>query len=92
MYETSKGSVRVGYVSCADVLGTLPSLGTLAFEREPLTVSKKTAVTDDVTKKKSTITTLKKGTEVTKLCSWEDWIYIETSVKGKTVRGFIPAQ
>ena len=92
MYETSKGSVRVGYVSCADVLGPLPSLGTLAFEREPLTVSKKTAVTDDVTKKKSTITTLKKGTEVTKLCSWEDWIYIETSVKGKTVRGFIPAQ
>ncbi|MBQ6564851.1 MAG: hypothetical protein IJL88_13115, partial [Clostridia bacterium] len=91
MYETSKGSVRVGYIDVNSITGTLPDLGLLAFDQEKITLSKKAVLTDDIRKQKNKIATLKKGTEVTLLCPYEKWLYIETVLKGKTVRGFIPA-
>lgn len=91
MYETSKGSVRVGYIDVNSITGTLPDLGLLAFDQEKITLSKKAVLTDDIRKQKNKIATLKKGTDVTLLCPYEKWLYIETVLKGKTVRGFIPA-
>lgn len=91
MYETSKGSVRVGYVSAAKLKGKVGVDAALDFPRQAARLSAPADLTDDVARAASSITTLKAGTEVTLLGSYEGrWAYVETTFKKKTVRGFIP--
>ena len=84
-----------GYVNAED-MKRAPGFDTeLTFSYEEVTVNARCKLTDDPARTKSTIVTLKKGTTVTYLTTYfnaEPWAYIETEVKGKTVRGFIPAE
>lgn len=92
-YETSKGSVRVGYIDGSKISGDPGAEGELTFAYAPAKITQKAALTDDITRAASSITTLKAGKEVTYLAPYygeTDWAYIETKYDKKTVRGFVP--
>lgn len=93
MYETNKGSVRVGYVSVEDMRGNVPVDELLTFDYLPAKVTAKCTLTDDPARSNSAIMKLKKGDEVTYLSTFfnkKGWDYVETTIDGQTVRGFIP--
>lgn len=89
------GGIRVGYVDGSKVRGV--NMDTqLHFSRETAAVTVACTLTDDPLRCGASITTLAPGAEVTFLSTMvnqngESWDYIETTVNGKTVRGFIPA-
>lgn len=92
-YETSKGSVRVGYIDGSKISGGTGVDTELVFAYAPARITQKAALTDDITRAASSITTLKAGKEVTYLAPYygeKDWAYIETKYDKKTVRGFVP--
>mgnify|MGYP004669725583 CR=1 FL=1 len=94
MYETNSGSVRVGYVSGEDIRGSVPMDKWLTFDYTSAVLNRSVAVTDDPAVRKTTITQLPAGTWVTYLTSFFNrsaWDYIETTVNGQIVRGFIPS-
>lgn len=94
-YETSKGSVRIGYVDSAKLKDDLSGLQELAFAGREATITAGCSMTDDVTRQASSIVKLKAGATVTYLAPYERdgvaWAYIETKASNKTARGFIPA-
>lgn len=94
-YETSKGSVRIGYVDGSKLKDDLSGLPELAFAGTEAVITAGCSVTDDVTRQASTIVKLKAGATVVYLAPYERdgvaWVYIETQVSGKITRGFIPA-
>ena len=93
MYGTNKGAVRVGYVQ--GVAGKIPETRRLEFDYTPVTVSTKCTLTDDPAMQYAAIRTLNPGDEVTFLTCFynaEAWAYVETTVDGQTVRGFIPME
>ena len=92
MYETNAGSVRVGYVRSGDIRGGVPIDLNLTFAYAPATVTGRCVLTDDPARTSSTILTLQPGASVTWLTRFYNnsaWDYVETSVGGKLVRGFI---
>lgn len=93
-YETSKGSVRVGYISDSKFKDDMSAYGQLEFANTPATITKKCSLTDDITRQASLITKLSAGKQVVYLAPYyaddSAWAYIETTASGKTVRGFIP--
>ena len=94
MYETNNGSVRVGYVKESSIRGGVPVDTTLDFSYDPAQVLSSCSLTDDPARSGSAITTLRAGTQVTWLTRFYNntaWDYVETTVGGKTVRGFIRA-
>lgn len=93
MYETNNGAVRVGYVSGSSLKGKVNARN-LQFEYQTMTCISNAKLTDDPATTFTTIRTICKGEEVTYLTSFQNrhsWAYIETTVDGKTVRGFIPS-
>ncbi len=90
MYETSGGSVRIGYIDSEKLKGTPPAAETLALTSLSVTLTEAASVTDDPSRSASIIRKLKKGASVTLLAQWNDWAYVETKADGKTARGFIP--
>lgn len=94
MYETNNGSVRVGYVNAGDIRGGVPVDVSLDFSYSPATVLERCVLTDDPARTGSSIKTLQPGTQVTYLTRFYNnsaWDYIETTVNGKTARGFVKA-
>lgn len=94
MYETNNGSVRVGYVDASQLRGRVPVDKQLAYAYTPATVLKNCNLTDDPARTNSTITTLRAGTQVTFLTCYFNrsaWDYVETTVDGRLVRGFVKA-
>ncbi len=92
MYETNNGSVRVGYVHSEDIRGGVPMDRDLTFAYDAATVTQRCSLTDDPARTGTTITTLQPGATVTWLTRFYNnsaWDYVETTVGGKTVRGFI---
>jgi hypothetical protein len=92
MYDTNSGAVRVGYVYGNNINGTIqaPYLG---FAYTPVTCSASASLTDDPVTYSSSITRLSQGTRITYLATYYEgrsWAYVETTVGGQTVRGFIP--
>ena len=90
------GGVRVGYVNGSKIQGKVGVSQSLSFSyaRCPLTAS--CALTDDPLRQASAIATLRAGTAVTYLTTVTNqrgqvFDYIETTVGGQTVRGFIPS-
>lgn len=94
-YETSKGSVRIGYVDSTKLKDDLSSLPELTFAGTEATITDGCSMTDDVTRQAATIVKLKAGATVTYLAPYERdgvaWAYIETTASKKTARGFVPA-
>lgn len=92
-YETSKGSIRVGYIDGDKISGSVAVDKELVFAGTPARITAKCSLTDDTARAASTITTLKAGAEVTYLAPYysdSDWAYIETKYDKKTVRAFVP--
>lgn len=99
MYGTSGGATRVGYTPRSALKGREPDLPDLDFEFRDASITSSCTMTDDTKKGKNSITTLFSGTKVTYLASFTDTssngdgvtkAYIETTVDGKTARGFVP--
>ena len=95
-YETNAGSVRVGYVNGSQISGRVSVNDSLYFERSSCRLSTAATLTDDPLRTMTTITSLRGGDTVTYLTTMTNqngqvWDYIETTVNGQPVRGFIPA-
>ncbi len=94
LYEANyAGQYRVGYVDTAQIKGSLPALDQLSWAWTPCTVLNTVALTDDPALTGNALTTLPAGTSVTYLTTMFNssaWDYIETTVNGQTVRGFVP--
>ena len=95
MYETNKGSVRVGYTRGSD-MKQVPSsyLPYLNFDYTTATVTRSCSLTDDPARCFEAIVSLRQGQQVTYLTTFfnrQPWAYVETTVDGAVVRGFIPA-
>lgn len=94
MYETNKGSVRVGYVDSTAIRGGVPIDVNLNFSYADAKVLTECALTDDPARTNTTISMLRAGTQVTWLTRFYNhaaWDYVQTTVGGQTVRGFVPA-
>ncbi len=94
MYETNNGSVRVGYVKAGSIRGGVPMDDYLTFSYASASVTSACTLTDDPARTGTAIATLQPGTQVTWLTRFYNnaaWDYVETTVGGKAVRGFIRA-
>lgn len=92
MYETNNGSVRVGYVKAGSIRGGVPMDDYLTFSYANASVTSACTLTDDPARTGTAIATLQPGARVTWLTRFYNnaaWDYVETTVGGKTVRGFI---
>lgn len=95
MYETNKGGIRIGFIEGAGIVGSVPVLTQLVFQRRAIQVTARCIMTDDPLRNTATqtMTRLNKGAAVTYLATYtagQDWAYVETQVDGKTARGFVP--
>lgn len=95
-YEVNKGGLRVGYVDGSKISGKVNFNQTLYFSHERAQITANCQLTDDPLKSQTTITTLSSGTSVTYLTTainqnGKVWDYVETTVGGQTVRGYIPS-
>lgn len=94
MYETNSGSVRVGYVNASDIKGGVPLDTRLSFDYLPGVVNRACDLTDDPARCYAPMARLSAGAQVTYLTTFFNksaWDYVETTVDGKTARGFVPA-
>lgn len=93
LYEANKaGQYRVGYVNGAKIKGKVPELDMLSWDRSICTVEVPTTMTDDPALTGKPLAQLSQGTTVvflTTMYNSEAWDYIETTVEGKTARGFV---
>lgn len=90
-YDISSGQMRFGYVD-ASVLPRNAAVRQLQWAQIPYTVCRDTYLTDDPLNSCKTLMQLENGTQVTFLATMGDWLYVETTLSGKTVRGFIPVE
>ena len=93
MYETNNGAVRVGYVDSHQMTGTVSESRMLNFDYIPATVTgDRCQLTDDPARSFTTVMNLSRGDQVTYLSSFFNnyaWDYVETTINGQVVRGFI---
>ena len=92
----NKGGIRVGYIQGSAIRGKLDFNTQLNFAHTPVTVLGTCSLTDDPLRSYSTVTTLQAGATVTYLSTVVNqhgtvWDYVETTVNGLTVRGYIPS-
>ncbi len=95
-YETNAGAVRVGYVNGSQMSGKVNVNNYLTFDYRSCQIASSAALTDDPLRQMTTIATLQAGSTVTYLTTVTNqygWAfdYIETTVGGQQVRGFIPS-
>ena len=95
LYEAdAAGQYRVGYVDGAKIKGTMPQLPRLTWDENSCEVLNTVTLTDDPALTGKALTTLQPGTSVkflTTMYNSTGWDYVETTIEGKTARGFIPA-
>ena len=92
MYETNNGAARIGYIQ--NIKGNIQALPQLQLVRISCNTVSSVSLTDDPAKTGLAMTTLPAGTAVTYLTTMYNsgaWDYIETTIEGKTARGFVPA-
>jgi len=88
-YDISAEQMRFGYVD-ASVLPGNASVRQLQWERIPYVTINDARLTDDPLSSCKTLVQLSAGREVTCLATMGDWLYVEATLSGKTVRGFLP--
>ena len=95
LYEANiAGQYRVGYVDGAKIRGKIPALDQLSWDGSMQETKTATTLTDDPALTGKALTQLPAGARVTYLTTMYNsgaWDYIETTIDGKTARGFIPA-
>ncbi|MEA4999041.1 MAG: YARHG domain-containing protein [Candidatus Limiplasma sp.] len=93
MYETNSGAVRVGYVEASAIKGAVDAR-TLIFADQPVTLAADATLTDDPATRSSTLCRLNAGETVTYLTTYQNsqaWAYVQTTIDGVLMRGFVPA-
>ena len=94
LYEANAaGQYRVGYVDTGKIKGGTPRLDVLSWNGSECEVMTSTALTDDPALTGRAMAQLPAGTRVKYLTSMfnsTEWNYIETTIDGKTARGFVP--
>lgn len=81
---------RMGYIANT-TLANPDQTAQLGFCSLPITLTRNAKATDDPLRSRNTITTLKKGEEVTLLAFFGDeWAYVQTTHESKVCRLFIP--
>ncbi len=93
LYQNAQRETRVGYVNGFSFQGSLPDAPALSFSRTSAVLSSQAVLTDDPLGQTSSILSLNAGARVTFLtrCNLGSlWAYVETSIGGSPVRGFIP--
>ena len=95
LYEANgAGQYRVGYVDYSKIKGKKPALDTLSWDGSLVTVETAATLTDDPALTGKALATLPAGTTVrylTTMYNTDAWDYIETTIDGKTARGFVPS-
>ncbi|GHU82338.1 hypothetical protein FACS1894196_0520 [Clostridia bacterium] len=94
MYWTNNGNVRVGYVKSGEFKDKI-NAPMLQFDDVPAQIVNRVTLTDDPVETFQPLATLEAGKEVTYLSSYVNeyaWTYIETTVNGKPVRGFVQTE
>ncbi len=93
-YEVSDRTSRFGYVKRSELPRSIAKMQTMIFSSidMPVTITKDTYLTDDPNVSQYHQMTLKSGDGVRLLgLQGAFYAYIETTLDGKTVRGFVPA-
>ncbi len=90
-YTVSGRTSRFGYVRRSELPGSVTWRYTLPSVDMPVTVTRDTFLTDDPNVSQYRQMTLKMGGSVRLLALYGPWYaYVETTLEGKTVRGFVP--
>ena len=89
-YGISAKQFRVGWIEAGALPGGV-DLPQMTFASESQLIMQDCALTDDPFKSHSAIAQMKAGTPVISLADFGEFFYIETTVNGKTVWGFVPA-
>ena len=90
-YEVSDRTSRFGYVKRSDLPGSVTWRYTIPSVDMPATVTQDTFLTDDPNVSQYQQMTLNAGSSVRLLGKYREWYaYVETTLDGKTVRGFVP--
>ena len=90
-YEVSDRTSRFGYVKRSDLPGSVTWKYNISSIDVPVTVTQDTFLTDDPNVSQYQQMTLNAGSSVRLLGKYREWYaYVETTLDGKTVRGFVP--
>lgn len=89
-YGISAKRFRVGWIDAGALPGSV-DVPALSFANEEQVLLQDCAMTDDPFMSRTAIAQLAAGTQVTALADFGDYFYIETTVDGQTVWGFVPA-
>ena len=90
-YEVSDRTSRFGYVKRSDLPSSVTWKYNISSIDVPVTVTQDTFLTDDPNVSQYQQMTLKAGSSVRLLSKYREWyVYVETTLDGKTVRGFVP--
>ena len=89
-YGISAKRFRVGWIDAGALPGSA-QVPALSFVNEEQVLLQDCAMTDDPFMSRTAIAQLEAGTQVTALAHFGDYLYIETTVDGQTVWGFVPA-
>ncbi|MBQ2952610.1 MAG: hypothetical protein IJE07_03560 [Clostridia bacterium] len=90
-YDISSGQMRFGYVD-ASVLPRGVQVPQLTWAEIPYEITAATCLTDDPLNSCKVLMQLQPGEQVTVLATMGQWLYVETTLSGKDVRGFIPME
>ena len=90
-YEVSERTSRFGYVKRSDLPSSVTWKYNISSIDVPVTVTQDTFLTDDPNVSQYQQMTLNAGSSVRLLGKYREWYaYVETTLDGKTVRGFVP--
>ena len=90
-YEVSDRTSRFGYVKRSDLPSSVTWKYNISSIDVPVTVTQDTFLTDDPNVSQYQQMTLNAGSSVRLLGLYGEWYaYVETTLDGKTVRGFVP--
>ena len=90
-YEVSDRTSRFGYVKRSDLPNSVTWKYNISSIDVPVTVTQDTFLTDDPNVSQYQQMTLNAGSSVRLLGKYREWYaYVETTLDGKTVRGFVP--
>ncbi|MBQ4074803.1 MAG: zinc-ribbon domain-containing protein [Clostridia bacterium] len=88
-----RGNARVGYVQLSQVPSSMKNgyaYGVLRLEKRSATLTVSTPIRDSSNTGMTAAATLKAGTKVTYLATYATMDYVECTLNGKKMRGFIP--
>ena len=90
-YEVSDRTSRFGYVKRSDLPSSVTWKYNISSIDVPVTVTQDTFLTDDPNVSQYQQMTLNAGSSVRLLGKYREWYaYVETTLDGKAVRGFVP--